>query len=256
MTDSGLFDLSGKVALVTGSGQGLGFTIARGMGHAGATVVLNDVHEARLGGAVAALAAEGLRVHGSRFDVTRAEEIVREIPRLEHDIGPIDILYNNAGIQRRVALAECEESVFREVLDINVMGMFLVTKQVVPGMIARGAGKIINMCSMMSEVGRPTTGPYTASKGAVKMLTKAMAVEWGKHNIQVNGIGPGYMLSGMGREVAKDPAFNAWICSRTPANRWGDPEELVGAAVFLASRASNYVNGHVIYVDGGMLAAL
>lgn len=256
MTGNGLFELTGKVALITGSGQGLGLTIARGMGQAGATLVLNDVHEERLAQAVDALTAEGLHVHGSRFDVTRADEIAREIPQVERRFGPIHILYNNAGIQRRVPLEACEESVFREVLDINVVGIFLVTRQVVPGMIARRAGKIINMCSMMSEVGRPTTAPYTASKGAVKMLTKAMAVEWGKYNIQVNGIGPGYMLSGMGKEVAKDPAFNAWICSRTPASRWGEPEELVGAAVFLASRASDYVNGHVIYVDGGMLAAL
>ncbi len=256
MTGNGLFDLTGKVALITGAGQGLGFTIARGMGQAGATLVLNDVHEGRLTQAVATLRAEGLQVHRSLFDVTRADEIAREIPRVEDEVGPIHILYNNAGIQRRVPLEACEESVFREVLDINVVGVFLVTKQVVTGMIARQVGKIINMCSMMSEVGRPTTAPYTASKGAVKMLTKAMAVEWGKHNIQVNGIGPGYMLSGMGKEVAKDPAFNDWIRSRTPASRWGEPEELVGAAVFLASRASDYVNGHVIYVDGGMLAAL
>ena len=256
MAGGGLFDLTGTVALITGSGQGLGLTIARGMGQAGATLVLNDVHEERLVQAVAALRGEGLRAHGARFDVTKADEISREIPRVEREVGPIHILYNNAGIQRRVPLEACEESVFREVMDINVVGVFLVTKHIVPGMIARRAGKIINMCSMMSEVGRPTTAPYTASKGGVKMLTKAMAVEWGKHNIQVNGIGPGYMLSGMGKEVAKDPAFNAWICSRTPATRWGEPEELVGAAVFLASRASDYVNGHVIYVDGGMLAAL
>lgn len=251
-----LFDLTGKVALITGSGQGLGFTIARGMGQAGATLVLNDVDEARLDQAVGTLRAEGLRVSGSRFDVTKAAEIADATPSIEREVGPIDILYNNAGIQRRVPLETCEEAVFREVLDVNVTGIFLVTRHVVAGMIARRAGKIINMCSMMSEVGRVTTGPYTASKGAVKMLTKAMAVEWGKHNIQANGIGPGYFLSGMGEMLSKDATFTAWICSRTPAARWGHPTELIGAAVFLASRASDFVNGQIIYVDGGMLAAL
>ena len=145
---------------------------------------------------------------------------------------------------------------WRQVLDVNVTGIFLVSRAVVPGMIARRAGKIINMCSMMSEVGRPTTAPYTASKGAVKMLTKAMAVEWGKHNIQVNGIGPGYFLHGMGEKLSRDPEFNAWICSRTPAARWGHPSELAGTAVFLASSASDFVTGQIIYVDGGMLAGL
>ncbi len=251
-----LFDLSGKTALITGSGQGLGFAIARGMGEAGATLVLNDLDEARLHQAVGMLRTEGLKAYECRFDVTQALEIADAVARVEREVGPIDVLYNNAGIQRRVALETCEESVFRQVLDVNVTGIFLVTRQVVPGMIARRAGKIINMCSMMSEVGRVTTGPYTASKGAVKMLTKAMAVEWGKHNIQANGIGPGYFLSGMGEMLSKDPAFNAWICGRTPAARWGHPTELIGAAVFLASRASDFVNGQVIYVDGGMLAAL
>jgi len=251
-----VFDLTGRIALVTGGGQGLGFTIARGLGHAGATLALNDINAEVLDRAVAQLAAEGLRVHGYIFDVTKAEQIEAQVARIEEEVGPIHILLNNAGIQRRVPLETCEESIWREVLDVNVTGIFLVTRAVVRGMIERRAGKIINMCSLMSEVGRPTTGPYTASKGAVKMLTKAMCVEWAKHNIQVNGIGPGYFLSGMGQKLAKDPAFNAWICSRTPAARWGEPVELVGAAVFLASRASDFVNGQVIYVDGGMLAAL
>jgi len=251
-----LFDLSGRTALITGSGQGLGFVIARGLGKAGATIVLNDIDEAVLRRAVTQLAGEGLRVHGSLFDVTRADQIQEQLPRIAQRDGPIHILVNNAGIQRRGPLETFEETVWRQVLDINVTGVFLVTRQVVPGMIARRTGKIINMCSVMSEVGRPSTAPYTASKGAVKMLTKAMAVEWGKHNIQANGIGPGYFLVGMGHALSKDPQFNAWICSRTPASRWGDPEELVGAAVFLASPASDFVTGQVIYVDGGMLAAL
>jgi gluconate 5-dehydrogenase len=256
MTGIDLFDLAGKVALVTGAGQGLGLTIARGLAQAGATVVVNDKDAAVLAAALATLSAEGHRVHGSVFSVTDAAEIATEIPRVEREVGPIQILCNNAGIQRRAPLEECDEALWREVLDVNVTGIFLVTRQVVRGMIARMAGKVINLCSVMSEVARPTTAPYTTSKGGVKMLTKTMAVEWAKHNIQVNGIGPGYMLGGMGAGVARDPAFHAWICSRTPAGRWGDPSELVGAAVFLASAASNYVNGHIIYVDGGMLAAL
>lgn len=251
-----LFDLSGRVALITGAGQGLGLTIARGLGQAGATLVVNDRDEARLERAVETLRAEGLEAVGSLFDVTQAAEIAQAIPRVEREAGPIHILYNNAGIQRRVALESCEEAVFREVLEVNVTGIFLVTRQVVRGMIARRTGKIINMCSLMSEVGRVTTAPYTASKGAVKMLTKAMAVEWGKHNIQANGVRPGYFLSGMGEKLSQDPAFNAWICSRTPAARWGHPNELIGVAVFLASRASDFVTGQVIYVDGGMLASL
>jgi gluconate 5-dehydrogenase len=256
MTGIGLFDLTGKVALITGAGQGLGLTIARGMAEAGATVVLNDMNAEVLAAAVFSLTAEGLRVHGSLFDVTDAAGIAEQIPRIEREVGPIQILYNNAGIQRRSSLEDCDEALWREVLEVNLTGIFLVTRRVVRGMIARRAGKIINTCSVMSEVGRPTTAPYTASKGGVKMLTKAMAVDWAKHNIQVNGIGPGYMLGGMGAGVAKDPAFHAWICSRTPAGRWGDPAELVGAAIFLASDASNYVNGHILYVDGGMLATL
>jgi len=256
MTSTGLFDLTGKVALITGSGQGLGLTIARGMAQAGATVILNDKNPEVLAAALSALSAEGYQVHGSVFNVTDAAEIAEQIPRVEREVGPIQILYNNAGIQRRAPLEDCDEALWREVLDVNVTGIFLVTRQVVHGMIARKAGKIINMCSLMSEVGRPTTAPYTTSKGGVKMLTKAMAVDWAKYNIQVNGIGPGYMLGGMGAAVAKDPAFHAWICSRTPAGRWGDPAELIGAAVFLASAASNYINGHIIYVDGGMLATL
>jgi len=256
MTSSRLFDLTGKVALITGSGQGLGLTVARGMAQAGAVVVLNDMNPEVLAAAVSTLSAEGLRVHGSHFNVAQAAEIAAQIPRIEQEVGPIHILYNNAGIQRRSPLEDCDEALWRDVLDVNLTGIFLVTRQVVRGMIARKAGKIINMCSVMSEVGRPTTAPYTASKGGVKMLTKAMAVDWAKHNIQVNGIGPGYMLGGMGAGVAKDPAFHAWICSRAPAGRWGDPAELVGAAIFLASDASNYVNGHIIYVDGGMLATL
>lgn len=251
-----LFDLTGKLALVTGSYQGLGLAIARGLGEAGAALVLNGRNEAKLAEAVSRLSAEGLRVTGRRFDVSRAAEIREEIPALEREVGQVDILVNNAGIQRRSPLEQFEETVWREVLDTNLTGLFLVTRQVVRGMIARKAGKIINICSLMCEMGRPTVGAYTAAKGGVKMLTKAMAVEWGKHNIQVNGIGPGYFATEMNRPLKENREFDAWIRSRTPAGRWGEPEELVGAAVFLASRASDFVNGQIIYVDGGILAAL
>jgi gluconate 5-dehydrogenase len=251
-----LFDLTGKVALITGSYQGLGLAIARGLGQAGARVVLNGRNEEKVQKAISTLSGEDLQVTGCCFDVSDAAQIRQRIPPLEKEVGQIDILVNNAGIQRRSPLEQFEESVWREVLDINLTGLFLVTRQVVQGMIARRGGKIINICSLMCEMGRPTVGAYTAAKGGVKMLTKAMAVEWAKHNIQANGIGPGYFATEMNRPLKEDAKFDAWIRSRTPAGRWGDPSELIGAAIFLASRASDFVNGQIIYVDGGILAAL
>lgn len=256
MADLSLFDLTGKVALITGSSRGLGLTLARGLGQAGAALILNGRDEERLDRAVAALTAEGLTVHGCPFDITDRNQIHQQVPALETEVGPIDILVNNAGIQRRTPLERCDEAVWREVLDTNLTGVFLITRQVVQGMITRKAGKIINICSLMSEMGRPTIGPYTAAKGGVKMLTKAMAVDWGKYNIQANGIGPGYFATEMNRPLKEDPKFDAWLCARTPAGRWGNPAELIGAGVFLASRASDFVNGQIIYVDGGILAAL
>jgi gluconate 5-dehydrogenase len=251
-----LFDLTGKVALVTGSYQGLGLAIARGLGQAGARIVLNGRSEEKLERAVSLLSGEDLKVSGCCFDVSNTTQVQEKVTTLERDTGRIDILVNNAGIQRRSPLEQFEERVWREVLDTNLTGLFLVTKQVVQGMIGRRSGKIINICSLMCEMGRPTVGAYTAAKGGVKMLTKAMALEWGKHNIQVNGIGPGYITTEMNRPLMEDPKFDAWIRSRTPMGRWGEPKELVGAAVFLASRASDFVTGQVIYVDGGILAAL
>lgn len=251
-----LFDLTGKVALITGSYQGLGLAIARGLGQAGARVVLNGRNEEKVQKAISTLSGEGLKVIGCCFDVSDAAQIRQRIPPLEKEVGQIDILVNNAGIQRRSPLEQFEESVWQEVLDINLTGLFLVTRQVVQGMIARRSGKIINICSLMCEMGRPTVGAYTAAKGGVKMLTKAMAVEWAKHNIQANGIGPGYFATEMNRPLKEDAKFDAWIRSRTPAGRWGDPSELIGTAIFLASRASDFVNGQIIYVDGGILAAL
>ncbi len=251
-----LFDLSGKVALVTGAAQGIGFAIARGLGQAGARVVLNVRNEEKLQRAVSALQQDGISASGCRFDVAVSAELRERIPALEREVGHIDILVNNAGIQRRSPLEQFDETVWRQVLDTNLTGLFLVTQQVAQGMIARKSGKIINICSLMCEMARPTVAAYTAAKGGVKQLTKAMAVEWAKYNIQVNGIGPGYILTEMNRPLSEDPKFDAWIRGRTPAGRWGEPVELVGAAVFLASRASDFVTGQIIYVDGGILAAL
>lgn len=251
-----LFDLHGKVALITGSSHGLGFAIARGLGQAGAILVLNGRNEKRLENAISVLSDEGLNVSGYAFDVTNEEQIQRKIPVIEQEIGPIQILVNSAGVQKRGPLETIEESVWREIIEIDLTGVFLTSKHVAQMMIARKSGKIINICSLMSEFGRPTTGPYAAAKGGVKMLTKAMAVEWAKYNIQVNGIGPGYFLTEMTQPLAQDPKFDAWIRSRTPAGRWGDPADLVGTAIYLAARASDFVNGQIIYVDGGILAAI
>jgi len=251
-----LFNLSGKNALITGSGQGLGLTIARGLGKAGASIALNDINEERLNKAVSILSKEGITVYGCLFDVTNKRQIQQKISILEKELGPIDILFNNAGIQKRGPLETFEESVWREVIDINLTGAFLTSQQVVKGMIARKSGKIINICSIQSELGRPTIAPYAASKGGLKMLTKAMTVEWAKYNIQVNGIGPGYFITEMTRVLAKDVKFDTWLRSRIPAGRWGEPSELVGTAIFLASEASNFINGQIIYVDGGLLSAI
>ena len=256
MADLGLFDLTGRVALISGAAQGLGFAIARGLGQAGATLVLNGRTEAKLAKAVAALTAEGVKAHAAVFDVRDAAAIKAGVAAIERGIGPIHILVNNAGIQRRAPAEQFEEAVWREVLETNLTAVFLLTREVVQGMIARRAGKIINICSLMCEAGRPTVAAYTAAKGGVKMLTKAMTVEWAKHNIQANGLGPGYFATEMNRALYEDPKFDAWIKGRTPAGRWGDPSELVGTAVFLASRASDFVNGQIVYVDGGILAAL
>lgn len=251
-----LFALTGKIALITGSSQGLGLVLARGLGQAGAAIVVNGRNREKLYNTVRVLADEGLKVYGYAFDVTNSAEIQQAIPRIEQEVGPIDILVNNAGIQRRGPLESIPEATWREVLETNLTSAFLVSNQVVQGMIVRKSGKIINICSLMSEVGRRTIAPYTASKGGLKMLTKAMAIDWGCYNIQVNAIGPGYFLTEMTQPLADDPVFDTWLKSRTPMDRWGDPRELVGTAVFLASSASSFVSGQILYVDGGVLATL
>lgn len=251
-----LFDISGKVALVTGSGQGIGYTLAKGLAKFGCTVILNDIVEERLNKAIEEFNKEGFNTVGALFDVRDEEQINESIAMVEKEVGQIDILVNNAGIQIRGPLEDFKHSDWQRLMDINLTGAFLVSKSVVKGMIERKAGKIINICSMQSELARPSIAPYTAAKGGLRNLTRGMATDWGKYNIQVNGVAPGYFKTAMTKALYEDEKFDAWLCGRTPANRWGDPEELIGSLIFLSSEASNYVNGHLVYVDGGMLACV
>ncbi|MFB0516556.1 MAG: SDR family oxidoreductase [Candidatus Neomarinimicrobiota bacterium] len=251
-----LFSLEGRTALITGSSRGIGYTLARGLGRAGAIVILNGRDEDRLMNAVSELKVEGLNASGYAFDVRDSAAIRKQIENIRQDVGDIDILVNNAGIQIRAPMEEFGEADWHKILDINLTGAFLVSRTVVAGMIQRKAGKIINICSIQSELARPNIAPYSAAKGGLKMLTRAMATEWGKYNIQANGLAPGYFRTELTKPLYENEKFDAWLCSRTPANRWGEPEELIGAAVFLASKASDYVNGHILYVDGGMLACV
>ncbi len=251
-----LFGLKNKIALITGSSRGLGFTIAKGLGQAGATVILNGRNAETLENAVSDIKKDQVDCHGYSFDVTDPDQVGAQITKIQNEIGPIDILVNNAGIQIRGPLEDFDQENWDKLLKTNLTSAFVVTQSVVKSMIERKKGKIVNICSMQSELGRPTIAPYAASKGGLKMLTKAMATEWGKYNIQTNGIGPGYFITDLTKPLVEDEKFNAWLCSRTPANRWGKPEELIGAAIFLASQASDYVNGHILYVDGGMLACV
>ena len=252
----GLFDLSGRIALVTGAAQGLGLAMATGLAEAGARVVMNDIQEAKLRSEVARLDGMGLGVHACPFDVRDSGRIEENVRSIEHGIGPIHILVNNAGIHRRGPIEHLPEAAWREVLDTNLSAAFLMAKEIVRGMIERGSGKIINICSVMSEIGRPTVAAYMASKGGLKTLTKAMAVEWAAHNIQVNGIGPGWMATELNRPLMENPELDAWVRSRVPAGRIGEPVEMAGIILYLASSASDFVTGQVIYLDGGTLAAL
>lgn len=247
--------LLGKRALITGSGQGIGLELARAFAAAGAEIVLSDIVAERAAAAANSLTTVAGPAHFTVCDVSDPAQVRRSVAEILAG-GPIDILVNNAGIHRYASLLEMTIEQWRQVIDVNLTGAFLVAQAVAPQMIARGGGKIINVCSLMSEAARPTTANYTAAKGGLKLLTKAMCVEWGRHNIQVNGIGPGYILSDLTRHLAARPEFDAWVKSRTPAGRWGAPADLVGPALFLASSASDFVNGHVLYVDGGFLAGL
>ena len=251
-----LFDLTGRTALITGSSKGIGYALAAALGGAGARVVLNARNAEALAQARSALAAQGLDVHTAAFDVTDANAVEAGVAQVEADIGAIDILVNNAGMQHRGPFAEFPIDAWHKITTTNIDSVFLVGRAVAQRMIVRRAGKIINVCSVQSELGRPGIAPYAATKGAVKMLTKGMAIDLGKYGIQVNGLGPGYFKTELTQSLVADEAFTAWLCNRTPAGRWGEVQELGGAAVFLASEASSFVNGHILYVDGGVTASL
>lgn len=247
-----MFSVEGKRILITGSSRGIGLTLARGLAEAGAHVILNGTKAATLSLAEENLREEGYTVHSCLFDVTDETGIDTAVGKIEREIGPIEVLINNAGIQKRAPLKDFPYEDWIKLMDVNLSGVFLVSKRVVQSMLDRKRGKIINICSLQSELARPTIAPYAASKGGVKMLTRAMACEWAKENIQVNGIGPGYFITDMTKTLALDETFDTWIRGRTPAGRWGDPKELVGAAIFFSSPASDFVNGQILYVDGGL----
>lgn len=254
------FRLDGKVALVTGASYGIGYAMASALAEAGATIVFNDRNEEALQKGLAAYKADGIKAHGYVCDVTDEKGIMDMVAQIEKEVGVIDILVNNAGIIKRIPMHEMSAEEFREVIDIDLNGPFIVSKAVIPSMIKKGHGKIINICSMMSELGRETVSAYAAAKGGLKMLTKNICSEYGEHNIQCNGIGPGYIATPQTAPLREKQAdgtphpFDSFIIAKTPAARWGTPEDLKGPAVFLASEASNFVNGHILYVDGGILA--
>ncbi len=255
-----MFRLDGKVALVTGASYGIGFAIAKGFAKAGAKIVFNDINEDLVKKGLDAYSAEGVDAKGYVCDVTNEDAVNAMVAQIEKEVGTIDILVNNAGIIKRIPMHEMTAAEFRQVIDIDLNGLFIVSKAVIPAMMKKGHGKIINICSMMSELGRETVSAYAAAKGGLKMLTRNICSEYGEYNIQCNGIGPGYIATPQTaplREPQEDGSkhpFDSFICAKTPAGRWLDPEELVGPAVFLASEASNAVNGHILYVDGGILA--
>lgn len=253
-----LFDLKGKNALITGSTHGLGMAMARGLGLAGATIVVNgNSSQEKIDQAVASYKAEGIRAFGYKFNVTNEQEVVVALGKIKEDVGQIDILINNAGIIKRIPLVEMEVEDFKQVVEVDLVSPFIISKHVVKDMISKKQGKIINICSMMSELGRNSVGAYAAAKGGLKMLTQNMATEWGKYNIQVNGIGPGYFATSQTAPIrVEGHPFNEFIINRTPAAKWGDPNDLAGAAIFLSSKASDFVNGHILYVDGGILATI
>ena len=256
MTVLNSFKLNGKLALITGSSAGIGFALARALGEAGAHVVINGRSAQKVKEAVALLKSEGLKVSETVFDVTDSASVSAAVNNIESQVGAIDILINNAGMQIRGPLHEYKDEDWHTLMRTNLDSVYYVGKTVAQHMIPRGCGKIINICSVQSELGRPGIAPYTASKGAVKMFTKGMAIDWGQFGIQVNGIGPGYFKTELNQKLVDDPQFSSWLVGRTPSRRWGDVEDLGGAAVFLASDASQFVNGHILYVDGGVTATL
>jgi gluconate 5-dehydrogenase len=254
------FSLKGKIAWVTGASYGIGFAIATAFSEAGATIIFNDLNQEKVDKGLASYKEEGIEAHGYVCDVTKEEQVQETVAKITKDVGVIDILVNNAGIIKRIPMLDMSASDFRAVIDVDLNAPFIVSKAVIPGMIEKGHGKIINICSMMSELGRETVSAYAAAKGGLKMLTRNICSEYGKYNIQCNGIGPGYIetpqtapLRVRQPDGSRHP-FDSFIIAKTPAERWGTPKDLMGPAVFLASDASNFVNGHVLYVDGGILA--
>ena len=254
------FSLEGKVALITGASYGIGFAIACAYADAGATIVFNDIKQELVDKGIASYAEKGIKAHGYVCDVTNEDQVNELVAKVESEVGVIDILVNNAGIIKRIPMCDMTAAEFRQVIDVDLNAPFIVSKAVIPSMIKKGHGKIINICSMMSELGRETVSAYAAAKGGLKMLTRNICSEYGEFNIQCNGIGPGYIATPQTAPLREKQAdgsrhpFDQFIVSKTPAARWGDTEDLMGPAVFLASDASNFVNGHVLYVDGGILA--
>lgn len=251
-----MFDVNEKRVLITGSSRGLGYIFAHGLAEAGARVILNGRSAENLQVAREKLEAEGFHVSAYDFDVADEAAVKAAIDQIEVEIGPIDVLVNNAGLQFRLPMEEYPLEKWHELMRVNLTGAFVVSKQVAQGMIQRKAGKIINICSLQSDLGRKTIAPYAATKGGLKMLTRGMAVDWAKYNIQVNAIGPGYFKTEMTRALVENREFDEWLRNRTPANRWGDPSELLGTLLFFASSASDFVNGQLLYVDGGISAAI
>jgi gluconate 5-dehydrogenase len=249
------FNLSGRRALITGSSAGIGFALAEALAQAGAHVILNGRTASKVEAAAQALQNQDVSVSTAVFDVTEADPVREAVAQIETQ-GPIDILINNAGMQIRGPLHEYQDEDWHTIMKTNLDSVYFVGQAVAKKMIPRGRGKIINICSVQSELGRPGIAPYTATKGAVKMLTKGMAIDWGQFGIQVNGIGPGYFKTELNQKLVDDPTFSSWLVGRTPSRRWGDVQDLGGAAVFLASDASRFVNGHILYVDGGVTATL
>ncbi|MDR1672266.1 MAG: gluconate 5-dehydrogenase [Bacteroidales bacterium] len=249
------FSLNGKTALVTGASYGIGFSIACALHEAGATIIFNDIKQDLVEAGLTAYKEKGIHAHGYVCDVTDEKAVNDLVAKIEKEVGVVDILVNNAGIIKRIPMTEMSAVEFRQVIDVDLNAPFIVSKAVIPGMIKKGGGKIINICSMMSELGRETVSAYAAAKGGLKMLTRNIASEYGEFNIQCNGLGPGYIATPQTAPLRTEGhPFNSFIISKTPAARWGTPEDLAGPAVFLASSASDFVNGHVLYVDGGILA--
>ena len=255
-----MFSLEGKVALVTGASYGIGFALATAFARAGAKIAFNDIKQELVDKGLAAYKEEGIDAKGYVCDVTNEEQVNELVAKIEKELGSVDILVNNAGIIKRIPMVDMSAAEFRQVIDVDLNAPFIVSKAVIPGMIKKREGKIINICSMMSELGRETVSAYAAAKGGLKMLTRNIASEYGEYNIQCNGIGPGYIATPQTAPLRERQAdgsrhpFDSFIIAKTPAARWGTPEDLMGPALFLASKASDFVNGHVLYVDGGILA--